>query len=174
MDSFKLRTDSWHFKVFSWYRYLSNHDYTDYFVRYLRSDFYINVDDYKDGDDPKYFNTVFTSKLMGPNNFCSYWRGVLFWPLLQVLSDIAILAAFIYVQIKWPWGTIIGTLVVAAIMAVIIGLALGIKWLWSVWQDRGCAPTVSCGFLETVYWSIKKKICPLIEFVEVKSEEKNS
>jgi hypothetical protein len=159
--TFVVDKNSWHFR---WLAY-------SYMIRNLKDFNERNADRIMMNAAWKQINpvmnaeTYFSDRGYMPYEFCSYWRQVLLWPALGVLTSFSLLACSVYFLSFASSGiilTISGTflaigLLMAGLFAAAVGGAAGIAMI----KDKA---TNSDSFFVAMYKSYKNKVCPNVEY----------
>lgn len=114
METFNVKKNDWHFKLISWRFAMKNY----FSGESVKTDY---------SNWKKYYNKTDYSEWMIENNpsqipvdFCSYWRAVILWPLIDliiVLTALFIIISVSFVSSKVTMSVLIGFFVFAIILA---------------------------------------------------------
>lgn len=124
------------------------------------------------------YHDRYVAKSLMPNNFCAYWRAVVFASLPYIFGGFAMLVALgmlVYVFVTNPYEAAMGFGGVLIAAAIIISLIIGASKIHERIKDKRSEKARAIlngekleekqpGLLMTRILSWKKKICPAVEY----------
>lgn len=170
----KINKDSWHFKLMLYYRY----------IRFMKLASYERPDGWQEwcwkNNKPSYDDEVsfeefsLFSEEAGklPIDFCTYWRGVLLFPLWHTFVW-TLLAFWTYIlvsNLNWGSAAIIGGSFFA-IIAAMVGLGYGIHLIVEKLAAKRWNKPKEPGFFDNLKKSVNDhNVCSMVEYVEKDKE----
>jgi len=163
MQEFKIKTNSWHYKWLSWYRFTRDVFEPPSSRTQQRKVFDAELD----------VTSYHSNHYSRITNFCKYWRCILLWPLLRFAFNIAPIVATISAIMYFGFGgfiigggAILGLAIVAAVLAAFVYVA---TFTLSKAGDVITA-VEKTEFVGTIISTYKDKFCPLVTY-ESKNDE---
>lgn len=162
MQEFKIKTNSWHYKWLSWYRFTRDvYEPKSYYQSELVFEDKVKVADYHH----EYYRRI--------TNFCQYWRCVLLWPLLRFAFNLLPIIAAISAMIYFGFGGFVvggSMLLFFAIVAAVLGACIYATAFIINKTSDAITAVEKTEFVGTIISTYKDNFCPLVTY-ESKNDE---
>jgi hypothetical protein len=145
----KINKDAWHYKFYRWYAT-------------MRRD--VGRERVSNGGS---YDRYFDNFLYMPHDFCTYWRGVILWPLVNLIINIVIFGGVIVASIFSVVNSgyiLVGFAAIGFLIAAIVVAISLIGGYLSKIARKSNTIFKDDNFVAQIYKSNKDKICPVIEY----------
>ncbi len=148
----KIDVNKWHYKAYRAYKVMRNDISREY---------------YFDGEYDYTIDQLFDRREFMTDNFCQYWRGVLLWPVLNIVFSTIMAGITLFsigvILTSSPGGVAMVGLMIAGIIGFIALLMFIAERFKGAIQDNILTED---NIVYQAYKNNKEKICPIIEYTK--------